>query len=138
MIDLDQAKAICDAASKGPWLSVDLSSIRLADESWFTGSAEDRKFSAFARTALPEALEEIEELREAAETNDIAIPAYIDNIGELTRKLELAEAVCHAAGSLKSEIEDPENKDKDLCCFNVWFIMCDAVEDWRASREAWK
>lgn len=53
----------------------------------------------------------------------------------LRRRLELAEAVCHAADSLKTEIESLENKNKDLCCFNTWFIMCDALEVRRQARE---
>ncbi len=79
MIDLEKAKAICEAAPTNIWDPFN----RIAVV----------EFAFFARTALPGALEEIESLRTQRAT---FWEEYRGEVEELKRKLALAEAVCEA------------------------------------------
>ncbi len=75
MINLESARKICEAASPGPWvLCDDEQSIGVVYHEREPGTfynvavawqkdREDSEFIAFARTALPECLEEIDSLR---------------------------------------------------------------------------
>jgi hypothetical protein len=72
MLDIDESRRICDAATPGPWewSGDDLmsSSTCIATTGCDCGLSvtpveDDKRFSAHARTALPAALDEIERLR---------------------------------------------------------------------------
>ncbi len=76
MIDIPAARAICEAATKGPWLHIQAGDVQLdelflhfgeKDEDRYYNvkafTAEDMTFARQARTLLPAALDEIEALR---------------------------------------------------------------------------
>lgn len=78
MIDVEGCRAICDAATPGPWrvtqsrprdpIEVDSDTCLIAELMTYRTPLEarrpDAQFIAMARTALPAALAEIEQLRE--------------------------------------------------------------------------
>lgn len=71
MIDVKALRAICDAASPGPWEASDTNAIETEDGcliGYCGGAADDglkadAAFIAAARTALPAALDELEQLQ---------------------------------------------------------------------------
>jgi hypothetical protein len=75
--DRKRARAVCDAATKGPWKFQPKGTIKsdaygaaiafLSLDADGIVSRADGEFIAFARTALPWALDEIERLRSALE-----------------------------------------------------------------------
>lgn len=99
MIDLKRAKEICEAATPGPWVTTHNGQIRHGamrpTDAIFGASSlypENAKFIAYARTALPEAIEEIEALERLDTANQV-------DLVDLRKRLSLAEAVCEAASS---------------------------------------
>lgn len=126
-IDLAKAKAICEAATPGPWTNT-LDDVRAYyphhDHRMAKASTEaNAHFIAFARTALPQAIEEIERLRKLMDERSFEYAAQRPSLEEqvkarsydelkaqyilernsaasIRKRLELAEAVCKKASDL--------------------------------------
>lgn len=59
-----------------------------------------------------------------------------DELDALRSRLKLSDAVCDAAASLKSELDSDESRHRDPLSYNVWFIMCEALETRHQARDA--
>lgn len=153
MIDLKKARAICDDATSGPWSRIG-QDVRKHYQGYdhrmaYASTEFNATFIAFARTALPEAIEEIERLREAgnaegilrmsnesfrkklAEKDAIISNLYHETLkpaekvdeelDDLRKRLELAEAVCKITDAVHGE----HRTSKDTCSISI------ALQAWR-------
>lgn len=146
-LDLKKARAICETATPGPWgfrqsgICASVPTFKLNVQYTDAGSLRsgDAEFIAFARTALPEALDLIEDYRseidsirtdlnkaeaKALSWNDAVIIAKDKtaqaefDLEKLRKRLELAEAVCRRHDKLAGGTVGP--------------CRCNEHEAWRA------
>ena len=159
MTDWTEIRAICNAATDGPWrIEPVLGCKRIQagkagvhkQAQWKTevactpGLADEEQdnanatFIATARTALPEALDEIERLEKEVEAlkHDLGrtYSGWCDEIN--SPRLQALEDVARAAGSLYRRFEETRiggsEWSEDANIFGEWDCLDDALTSWRA------
>ena len=104
MLDIKRLRELCEKATPGPWTVIGEDSwnvkgfpqveMNTPDVHYFpVHNDADAQFIAAARTALPEALDEIERLRKALKLACSKLAYYVDKVPTLENKDNVPETV---------------------------------------------
>ncbi len=133
-LDLTKAKELAEKATPGPWpcwSDPDISCQIIVDGLLRpVVVASDAEFISFSRAFVPEAIEEIERLRE----EPWAYRKMAEENEALRKRLELAEPLCDIAVEYKGKDDFRWEHGKDGPRHEDWLKYTQAVNAWRDAR----